>query len=191
MGGDCLTGHDAATGRELWRWSGYNPQRKDWNRIVPSPVVGPGGLVYAAAPRGSPLYAVRITRTGAGAPQARTAWKFTSFPPDVCTPVLYKGALYVLDGDKKTMICLDPETGRERWSGKLGGGKVLRASPMAADGKIYCIDEDGDVFVLAAGDEFRIVSRIPMGEGPCRSSIAIAHGKLFIRTARSLYCVGK
>ncbi|MHC4200236.1 MAG: outer membrane protein assembly factor BamB family protein, partial [Planctomycetota bacterium] len=120
-----------------------------------------------------------------------TAWKSTPFPPDVCTPVLYKGSLYVLDGDKDTMTCFEPETGRERWRGKLGGRKVLRASPMAADGKIYCIDENGEVFVLAAGDEFRIIARVSMGEGPCRSSIAIAYGKLFIRTARSLYCIGK
>ncbi|MHC4504268.1 MAG: outer membrane protein assembly factor BamB family protein, partial [Planctomycetota bacterium] len=191
MGGDCLTGHDAATGGELWRWEGYNPQRKDWNRIVPSPVVGPGNLVFVAAPRRAPLYAVEITGTGRSRLRPRTAWKSTPFPPDVCTPVLYKGSLYVLDGDKDTMTCFEPETGRERWRGKLGGRKVFRASPMAADGKIYCIDENGEVFVLAAGDEFRIIARVPMGEGPVRSSITIAYGKLFIRTARSLYCIGK
>ena len=47
------------------------------------------------------------------------------------------------------------------------------------------------VVVLSAGASFEVLATIPLGEGPVRSSIAIAHGQLFIRTAKNLYCVGK
>jgi hypothetical protein len=45
--------------------------------------------------------------------------------------------------------------------------------------------------VLDAGNEFKVLSTIHVGESPVRASIAVAHGELFIRTAQNLYCVGK
>ncbi|HSO19223.1 MAG TPA: PQQ-binding-like beta-propeller repeat protein, partial [Desulfosarcina sp.] len=50
-GGDCITGHDAATGTELWRWGTWNPGRITHWRLVPSPVAG-GGVILACAPKG-------------------------------------------------------------------------------------------------------------------------------------------
>jgi hypothetical protein len=49
--------------------------------------------------------------------------------------------------------------------------------------------ENGTVIVLEAANDFKILSTIRMGEAPVRSSIAVAHGELFIRTAQNLYCV--
>jgi hypothetical protein len=60
-----------------------------------------------------------------------------------------------------------------------------------ADGKIYCYSERGTVVVLDAGKEFKVLFTIRMEEEPCRSSIAVSQGQLFIRTAQNLYCVGK
>ena len=153
LGGDCLTGHDADTGAELWRWVGYNPKRKKYDRIVVSPVVGPGkggrGLVYVTAPRGKVLYAIRPGRTGALGKE-HVAWKAEGYFPDVCTPALYEGRLYVLGGRNKVMTCLDARTGEKKWEGRIGGSAAYDASPTVADGKAYCIDQDGNVVVLAA-----------------------------------------
>ena len=88
------------------------------------------------------------------------------------------------------MTCLDPRTGQTQWQGQLGVREVFRSSPSGADGRIYCLSEKGTAVVLAAGDEFKVLSRIPMGEGPANSSIAIAQEHLFIRTAQHLYCIG-
>jgi outer membrane protein assembly factor BamB len=88
------------------------------------------------------------------------------------------------------MTCLDPKTGEKHWQGNLGVREIFRASPTGADGKIYCISENGTAVVLGAGDQFKILSTIPMGEGPVRSTIAAAQGQLFIRTARNLHCIG-
>ena len=111
----------------------------------------------------------------AESPEDRALWSLTQYAPDVCSPLLYEGRLYVLDGDRRVLTCLDPETGSQFWQGEVGGDTVIRSSPTAADGKIYFVDESGRVFVVAAAEEFQILSRVEMGGGqPARSSIAIA-----------------
>ena len=69
---------------------------------------------------------------------------------------------------------------------------VIRSSPVAGDGKLYIMDENGTVFVCGTGDEFKVLATIPMGDANgSRSSIAISNGQLFIRTTEKLYCIGK
>jgi outer membrane protein assembly factor BamB len=190
-GGNCLTGHDPATGKELWRGYGLNNKDGEWMRLVTSPVSA-GTVAVAAGPKKEPLLAFKtdgqgdITATG-------LAWKFDEKKtPDVCTPVYYQGKLFVLDGDSKTLTCLDPKTGEKKWQGALETRMVIRSSPVAADGKLYAIDENGTVFVLGTGDEFKVLATIPMGDANgTRASIAISDGDLFVRTTEKLYCIGK
>jgi len=191
VGGDCLTGHDPATGKELWRGYGLNAKRGEWMRIVASPVSA-GGVAIAAGPKKEPLLAFHTDKSG-DISETGLAWKFDERKtPDVCTPAFYQGKLFVLDGDSKTLTCLDPKTGAKKWQGSLDTRSVIRSSPVAADGKIYIIDEKGTVFVCGAGDEFQVLSKIEMGDAEgTRASIAISDGQLFIRTTQALYCVGK
>ena len=62
-GGDCITGHDPATGEELWRWATWNPHKISHWRLVPSPVAG-GDVVLACAPKGDPIYAIKAGGKG-------------------------------------------------------------------------------------------------------------------------------
>ena len=186
-GGDCVTSSDPTTGKELWRLA-YNPSRDGMWRLIPS-VVTFDDLVLAVTPRGKALMAIRPAGTGTLAAD-RIAWTFTGHTSDSATPLLYDGRLYVLDSDAKVMTCLDPKTGRERWHGSLGGA-VWRASPTGADGRIWCLSEDGEVAVLAAGDQFKVLARVALGDGPAQASIAVANQHLYIRTASRLTCIGK
>ena len=69
---------------------------------------------------------------------------------------------------------------------------VVRSSPVAADGKLYFIDEKNNVFVIGTGDHFEVLGNIPMGDSEgTRATIAISNGDLFIRTPQAVYCVGK
>ena len=189
-GADCITGQDCATGAENWRFL-YNPRKRPQWRVVPSPVVAEG-VIVGAQPRGTNvLFAFRPGAAGKEIPYESAAWTIEGGGPDVVTPLYYKNRLYVLDGDKKIMRCLEPETGKQIWEGDLGGADIFRASPSGADGKIYCISMGGEAVVLKAGDAFEVLSRTQMGGAPCSSSIAIAGGCLFIRTADKLYCVKK
>ena len=123
----------------------------------------------------------------------RILWEFTEAAPDCSTPLFYDGRLYVFDGLKrKAVTCLDPKTGRTFWQGKLGGRSLWWSSLTAADGKLYGISESGEIVVIqAGGGEFKVLSEIKIEEPPIQSSIAIAGGRLFIRTAANLYCIGK
>ncbi len=191
-GADCITGHDPATGKERWRYGYATRKIRTW-RMVSSPVSG-AGMIFASRPRGgNGLFALKPDKEGLLSDDS-VAWEFDGPTPDVSTPLLYRGNLYVLDGSQgdKVLTCLDPATGKTKWQGAIGNRRPWRASMTAADGKIYCVNESGEAIVLAAGDtELRILSRIEMPDPPIHASVAIAEGRLFLRTAAKLYCIGK
>ena len=187
-GGDYVTAHDPDDGEEVWRSVNLNPNKKKDYRLVPS-VVSADEMVVFYEPRGEAMFAIEDGASGQLA-EDDLAWTIQENAPDVCSPLVMDGKLFVLDGRKRVMSCLDPKTGEVYWRGKLGMTKVFQASPTGADGKIYCISMGGEVIVLSAGDKFEVLSRIDMGEGVCRSTISAAYGQLFIRTSENLYCVG-
>lgn len=192
IGADYVTANDPATGNELWRY-GYAVEKKSQWRNISSLGLGQG-LLYGIRPKGgSGLFALKSGGRG-NLGDSFVAWQFNGPTPDVCTPLCYKGNVYVLDGKSGGILtCLDAKTGRQKWQGTLGKRTpAWRASVTAADDKLYCINEGAEAVVLAAGgDEFKVLSRIDMDDKPVQASIAIAEGRLFIRTANLLYCISK
>jgi len=193
FGANYMSGHNPENGEEYWRCGGCNPGKMGDLRVVPSPV-SVAGFIFVTSPKHrNPFFAVKAGGTG-NVTQTHVAWKLAKeFSPDVCTPLVYNGMLYVLDGaaGKRNVLCLDPKTGAQKWAGQLPGNQEYWASLTAADGKLYCINEGGQAVVLSAGDEFKLLATIPLGDSVCYSSIAIAQKQLFIRTGQNLYCVGK
>jgi len=124
---------------------------------------------------------------------SHSAWISKDFSSDVCVPLYYKNQLYVLDGDAKKLFCVELKTGKVKWQGNLGGGAVFRASPTGADGKIYCMNERGEVWVVSADEPFKILYKGDLGgaEWPTRSSIVAIDGAVLVRTSDTLYCFGK
>ena len=188
VGGDHVSGHDPKTGDEFWRARLYE-KRDDWYRIVTSAVAA-NGLIYASGPKGQPLVAMKEGGTG-NVTESHVAWSNKEAHTDWSTPLLYKGKLFVMDGAKKTLSCFDPKSGEKQWGGSLGVSETVWSSPTGADGKIYLVSERGTVLVLSAGDEFKLISKLELGEDPVKSSIAVAHHQVFVRTAKTLYCFGK
>lgn len=196
VGGDDITGHNPIDGKELWRWGTWNPSRIGHWRLVPSAVTG-GGVILACAPKGSPVYAFKAGAKGLQ-DDSVLAWKSSGreVTSDVATPLFYKGKFYVLRGESPNTVLsrVDPATGKVEWSGELGSRIKIESSPTAAADKIFFQNFKAEVFVAAAGDEFKLLKKIPMGdEGDdmVRASIAISQGNLFIRTGHKLYCIGK
>ncbi|MDP8242535.1 MAG: PQQ-binding-like beta-propeller repeat protein [Candidatus Hinthialibacter antarcticus] len=187
FGADYATGHDPETGKEIWRWGEYNPRKVGHWRIVPSPVAG-GGMIYVAAPKREPLFALKAGATGTVGDE-QIAWQFKDAPPDVCTSAYHDGHLYVLDGDRHVITKLNAKTGETIWKGDLDSDVVMRASPTIADGKIFAHNESGRFYVMEDGDEFKLLSQIEMGKAPIRSSFAFGDDYFLIRTAERLYCV--
>jgi outer membrane protein assembly factor BamB len=195
-GGDELSSHDPDSGRELWRGGAYNPDHEhhDW-RLVPSPVAG-DGIVLVCAPKRDPVYAVEADGSVTGGQHAN-AWVsrgVKELSSDVPTPAFYDGDFFVLSDVSKSLARVDPHSGKPKWVVSTPGGIKYEASPLAADGKIYLINFNGQVAILNAADG-KLLRVIPMEEpgshGLIRSMISAAHGQLFIRTTHKLYCVGK
>ena len=193
-GGDCISGHKVSDGEELWRWGTWNPNRITHWRLVASPVSG-AGIILACAPKTAPIYALK---SGAKGKQDDSvlAWKSSELElsSDVATPLYYKGRFYVVNGERRTITRVDPATGKPDWIGDLDSRIKIESSPTAGDDKIYFQNFRGEVFVVGAQKDFKLIAKIPMGDegdDQLRSSVALSDGELFLRTGRKLYCVGK
>lgn len=189
-GGDCITGHDPNTGQELWRAGGWNPERITHWRLVPSAVTF-DGIAYVCPPKGGQIRAWREGGNG-DVTATHLAWQGNALTSDVAVPLIYNNLMYVLDGDKKQLHCVDPMTGNKKWSGTIDSRPVLRTSPTGAEGKIYVMNEAGDVWVLAT-DEFKILSKVSLGSemGGARGSVAVVDGMILIRTGDKVWAFGK
>lgn len=194
-GGDSLTGHDPATGKELWRWGTYNPQKIGHWRLVPSPVYG-AGTILICAPKGDPVYAIAAGGNGS-VPDSSKLWvsEGKEMTSDVPTPLFYDGYFYILNDRNKFLNCVHPVSGQIVWSKAIDAKTKLEASPTGVDGKIYLISHLGEVFVYSAGvDGGELLHSTTFGESQSvniRASIVPANQTLYIRTDNLLYAVRK
>ena len=201
QGGDCISGHDPATGDEFWRLD-YNPQRETIWRLIPSPITV-GDMIVADKPRGGPLLALKAGGKGELKTDA-LAWTYDERTSDSGTPLVYQGLIYVLQSDKNDpwargsksssgifLLAIDPATGKEAGRCQIAKSGAWRSSPTGADGKIYVMSEDAEVVVISAGPNGKILSRADFADGPACASISAANGCLFIRTASKLTCIAK
>ncbi len=184
-GGDCVTGHDPATGKEIWRGNGFNPQKDPAYRVIASPVVY-DGVVYAPT-RVRPLQAFRSGGKG-DITETHRLWAFQN-GPDVPTPVT-DGVYFYVVNDRGIVWCLDAKTGKEIWGPQRIRHGIYSASPVMADGKIYITSEDGVTTVFRAGPKFEPLAENNLDDYTL-SSPAISGGQIFLRTAQYLYCIGK
>lgn len=184
-GGDCVTGHDPATGTEIWRAYGLNPTNMQFNRIVNSPVIG-DGMVFAGS-RSNPYLAVRTGGRG-DVSASHVAWT-TPNGPDVATPVTDGRYIYLIR-ENGAVFVHDVKSGAVIYGPQRLAPGTYSASPILADGKIYVTSEDGVTSVFRAGPKFELLAENQVN-GYCLSTIAVSDGQLFVRTDKFLYCVGQ
>jgi outer membrane protein assembly factor BamB len=184
-GGDYVTGHDPATGRELWRAGGLNPGKDRNYRIVASPVVA-DGMIYASS-RVRPLLALKAGGRG-DVSRTHVVWT-TDQGPDVPTPATDGKYLYIVN-DRGLMWCRDARTGTEIWGSQRVRSGTYSASPVIGDGKVYVTSEDGITTVIEAGPQFKVLAENDLGDYTL-SSPALSDGQIFVRTQKFLYCIGK
>ena len=185
-GGDVVTGHDPATGKELWRVDGLNPTNNPAYRIVASPIIA-GDLIIAPT-RVSPMLAIRPGGTG-NISTTHVAWSFTK-GPDVPTPVSDGTYVYVVQ-DNGVVYCLDRKTGEVVYGPERIANDLYSASPVIADGKIYVTSENqGITTVYKTGPKFEVLSQNSFDDYTL-SSVAVSQGQLFIRTQSALWAIGE
>jgi outer membrane protein assembly factor BamB len=178
--GDVVQGFDVATGAKLWT-SAVAGEGK-----VPSTVVGDGLVFTAGGYRGRD--SVKAFRLGGSGELAETAlaWEQKKVNPKVPSLLYIKPWLFAIQ-DNGIASCQKADTGEVLWQERVGGG--FSASPVAAEGRVYLLDNNGDTTVIEAGPAFKVLAKNPLGE-PTQASMAVSDGRIFIRTEKNLYCVG-
>jgi len=180
-------------GKLLWELTGMSILS------IPTPFAA-GDLLYVSSgyvldPVHKPVYAIRPGAAGDISLRAgedankHIAWcqkQAGSYHP---TPLVDGEFLYVLY-DRGFLACCEAKTGKEVYpKRRLGGGaSAFTASPWAYGGKVFCLSESGETFVVQAGREFKVLGRNQL-EGMCLASPAVAGGSLFVRAQSKLYCL--
>lgn len=200
LGSPKLRSYDPATGKQLWELSVGNGQCSaspvgDGERLyaglraMPGPFGGGGG-------RGGGLFAVRAGASGDISLQENetsndgVAWTTARGGPEMSSPLVYEGHVYTLSQNGGLVTCLDAKTGEQVYRSRLPDAKSFWASPWAADGKIYCLDEDGTTHVLAAGPEYQLLAQNPLNE-MAWASTAVDKGAVLLRSLEHLYCISR
>jgi outer membrane protein assembly factor BamB len=179
MGGNHLDAYDPATGKQLWVFTGF-----DGNRVITGPTLG-DGLVFATAGMRREMCAVRLGGKGKLG-EKDVAWQTKDSTPDTPCPVFWKGLLFVVS-DGGVVRCLDAKTGEEKWKERLEGD--YKASPLAADGKVYLLNRAGKCTVIAASAKFERLAENRLDDEMV-ASIAVSDGRLYLRGKKALYCIG-
>jgi outer membrane protein assembly factor BamB len=173
------TSYDPDTGKELWKChgpaevTGCTPACDDKHVFVT------GGFPEKE------ILAIRADGSG-DVTKSHVAWRSKKGVSYVPSPLYHAGRLYIIN-DGGVATCFDAATGTEVWSERLGG--AFTSSPVLVGDLLYVTSEQGKTYVLKAGDKFEQVAVNNLGEGVL-STPAIAGGRIYLRTAMMLYCIG-
>ncbi|HWS54422.1 MAG TPA: PQQ-binding-like beta-propeller repeat protein, partial [Pyrinomonadaceae bacterium] len=186
-----VRGYDPRTGRELWRLG------RSSKITAPTPVFAEDMFVVVSgrAPE-RPIFVVRAGARGDLTPPegedkgGALVWSRTGRGSYMPSPLVYRGVLYVLSNNG-VLDAYDLRTGEELYRQRLPlVGSGFSASPVAADGKLYLPNEDGEVLVVAAGRKFEHLATNSMGE-LLMATPALSDGVMYVRSSRSLFAVGR
>jgi outer membrane protein assembly factor BamB len=185
-----IRAYDPRTGQELWRLGGSS------KITAPTPIFADGLIVVASgrAPE-RPIFAVRpgsrgdLTLRSRQTSSGAIAWSWTGRGSYMPTPLAYNGVLYVL-ANNGVLDAYELKTGAEVYRQRLPlVGSGFSASPIAADGKIYLSNEDGDMLVVRAGRTFEHIATNSIGE-LLMATPALSDGVMYVRGESHLFAVG-
>ncbi|MBX9788623.1 MAG: PQQ-like beta-propeller repeat protein [Pirellulales bacterium] len=186
-----MRAYDPATGELLWE-SGNAKGRCSATPVGTDELLyvgvggGPGGL--------GPLVAFRagakgdITLPKDQKSSDAVAWLVERSGPSMASPLVYQGCLYVFDQGGGIVGCYDAATGKQHYRKRIEGASGFTSSPWAYDGRIFCLDENGQTFVLAPGPELKVLATNKLDDR-FWSSVAVAGDHLLLRGVSRLYCI--
>lgn len=194
LGSDAVRSYDL-DGQVLWSLKGMSS-------ITIATPYAEGDLLYFSSGyvgdrKARPIYAVRAGASGDISLAEGTtsnewiAWSLPLAAPYNPTTLVYRERLYVLY-DRGTFSCYNALDGTPLYEGeRLPKGAGYTASPWAADGKIFCLNEDGVTHVVEAGDQFKVIgSNVLTDDDMGMATPALTEGRLLLRTGTRLYAIG-
>jgi outer membrane protein assembly factor BamB len=195
QGDGWVRGYEATTGKKLWEFDS-NPKDSVWpknrNELISTPVIYEG-VVYVANGQDPEhgegvghLYAIDGTKRG-DITTSGVIWHFDKIRRSISTGAVYNGLLFYADFSG-FLHCLDAKTGKPYWTHDLLA--AIWGSPMVIDGKVYLGDEDGDVVVLEAAKEKKLLAEMNMGSSVYSTPVP-SKGTLFIANRNQLYALAE
>jgi outer membrane protein assembly factor BamB len=176
LGSMALYAYEPETGKELWR-----VESPGSHSGCTRPVAG-NGLVFSPIGYMAPIWGVRPDGRGV-VTHSHVAWRYETSVARRSSLLLVGDWLFDLNADGFA-ACLEAKTGKELWRERLGGN--FSASPILAQGKIYCFDEKGKTTVIEASPKFRRLAVNLLDDG-FMASPAVSGKALYLRTKSSLY----
>jgi outer membrane protein assembly factor BamB len=183
-------GYDFKSGEEIWRMSGGGDIQ------IPTPVTGDGMIYFNSAHgRQSPILAVNndargdITLQDDQTMNEYVKWSVPRGGSYMQTLLLYEDLLYNL-GWNGALQCYNALTGEKVYDEKLGKAESYTASPVASDGKIYIVNDEGKVYVVRSGPNFSILNESDLHD-TCMVTPALTENIIFFRTQKYLVAVSK
>jgi outer membrane protein assembly factor BamB len=195
QGDGWVRGYEALTGKKLWEFD-TNPKESVWpknrNEVISTPVIY-NNVVYISngqdPEHGEGVghsYAIDATKRGDITESGRI-WHFDKIRRSISTAAIADGLVYVSDFSGY-LHCLDAKTGKPYWTHDMFA--AVWGSPMVIDDKVYVGDEDGDITVLAASKELKVISETNMGSS-VYATVVPANGTLFIMNRNQLYAIAE
>jgi outer membrane protein assembly factor BamB len=174
VGNPLVTGHDPETGKILWQIEVMNGE------VAPSAAFA-GGRLFVGT-QGMPLVALQP-----GAADVKKLWEYEGEVPDASSPAATDK--YVFMAASGGMVtCIDAATGKMVWTHDFDDG--FNASPVVVDDRVYLTDKKGNTVVFKAADKYEQLALNALGE-PVDATPAIPDGRIYLRTLKNLYCIGK
>jgi outer membrane protein assembly factor BamB len=186
-----VRGYEALTGKLLWSFD-TNPKESVWpktrNEVIATPVIW-DNKVYIANGQDPEhgegvghAYCIDATKRG-DITKDGAVWHFDKIRRSVSTGAIHDGLLYYPDFSG-FLHCLDAKTGKELWQHDMFA--AIWGSAVVIDNKVYLGDEDGDVAILQAGREKKLIAEINMGSSVYSTPVP-ANGALFIMNRNQLF----
>ena len=152
-------------------------EKDEWDFFVARMATRPG------------LFAVRLGGSG-DVSKTHVDWVFERALGNVPTPVIYKGVVYSIR-NAGILTSIDAETGEVIKQGRLPDALgAYYSSPVAADGKLFFLDEEGTLTVVKAAGQWEVLNSLALNEGG-NATPAIVDGRLYVRTHENMYCFGE
>ena len=185
-----IRGYDAGTGKELWTL-GPNSEIP-----CPTPIFG-HGLIFVTSGYApvQPIYAIKIGSNGDLALKDGTdssdaiAWSKNIGGAYLPSPLLYGDLLYLMN-NSGVLTAYEAMTGNRIYQQRIESGGSFTASPIAAGGNLYFATEDGDIYVVKAGQPYEFIAKNPMGEAMLATP-AWADNMLIVRGEQHLFAIAE
>jgi len=181
-----IRAYDLASGELVWECGGLT------RNVIPSPVAAGGTLYVTSGFRGNALLAIKLAgASGDITDSEQVLWTFDKDTPYVPSPLLYQDTLYFLKTNSGVLSTFDVTTG-ERILGpqRLETVSNVYASPVAAAGRVYVLDREGDCEVLEHGPEYKVLAQNHLDDH-FDASAAISGSEIFLRGNQYLYCLAE